>query len=104
MIQQLFRKADTLQSEVLIESAYFVTQDKAFESVKKLTERGVRVRVLTNSLASNDVVAAHAGHAKRRKQLIENGMDLYELRPDAGAVRQRFMSGFIMILPVEHQL
>jgi phosphatidylserine/phosphatidylglycerophosphate/cardiolipin synthase-like enzyme len=43
MIQQLFRKADTLQSEVLIESAYFVTQDKAFEEVKKLTERGVRV-------------------------------------------------------------
>lgn len=93
MIQQLFRKADTLQSEVLIESAYFVTQDKAFESVKKLTERGVRVRVLTNSLASNDVVAAHAGHAKRRKQLIENGMELYELRPDAGAVKQRVISG-----------
>ena len=93
MIQQLFRKADTLQSEVLIESAYFVTQDKAFEAVKKLTERGVRVRVLTNSLASNDVVAAHAGHAKRRKQLIENGMELYELRPDAGAVRQRVIAG-----------
>jgi putative cardiolipin synthase len=93
MIQNLFRKADTLQSEVLIESAYFVTQDKAFEAVKKLTERGVRVRVLTNSLASNDVVAAHAGHAKRRKQLIENGMELYELRPDAGAVRQRVVSG-----------
>ena len=93
MIQQLFRKADTLQSELLIESAYFVTQDKAFEAVKKLTERGVRVRVLTNSLASNDVVAAHAGHAKRRKQLIENGMELYELRPDAGAVRQRVISG-----------
>ena len=93
MIQQLFRKADALQREVLIESAYFVTQDKAFESVKKLTERGVRVRVLTNSLASNDVVAAHAGHAKRRKQLIENGMELYELRPDAGAVRQRVIAG-----------
>jgi putative cardiolipin synthase len=93
MIQELFRKADTLQSELLMESAYFVTQDKAFQGVKKLTERGVRVRVLTNSLASNDVVAAHAGHAKRRKQLIENGMELYELRPDAGAVKQRVITG-----------
>jgi putative cardiolipin synthase len=93
MIQSLFRKADTLQSEVLIESAYFVTQDKAFEVVKKLSERGVRVRVLTNSLASNDVVAAHAGHAKRRDKLIANGMELYELRPDAGAVKQRVIAG-----------
>ena len=76
MIQRLFSKSDTLQSELLMEAAYFVTQDKAFEAVKKLTERGVRVRVLTNSLASNDVVAAHAGHAKRRKQLIENGLEL----------------------------
>jgi putative cardiolipin synthase len=74
MVKRFFRKADTLHSEILIESAYFVTQDKAFEAVKKLTERGVRVRVPTNSLATNDVVAAHAGHAKRRKQLIENGM------------------------------
>ena len=93
MIQRLFRKADTLQSEILMESAYFVTQDKAVDAVKKLTERGVRVRVLTNSLASNDVVAAHAGHAKRRKQLVESGMELYELRPDAGAIKQRVISG-----------
>ena len=93
IIQDLFRKAETLQHEILIESAYFVTQDKAFEAVRKLTERGVRVRVLTNSLASNDVVAAHAGHAKRREKLIANGMELYELRPDAGAVRQRIAVG-----------
>lgn len=93
MIQGLFQKAETLQHEILIESAYFVTQDKAFEAVRKLTERGVRVRLLTNSLASNDVVAAHAGHAKRRQKLIANGMELYELRPDAGAVRQRVAVG-----------
>ncbi len=93
MIQGLFRKAETLQHEILIESAYFVTQDKAFKAVKQLTERGIRVRVLTNSLASNDVVAAHAGHAKRREKLIANGMELYELRPDAGAVRQRVAVG-----------
>jgi len=42
MIQRLFRKVDTLQSEILMESAYFVTQDKAVDSVKKMTERGVR--------------------------------------------------------------
>ena len=93
MIQRLFKKVETLQSEILMESAYFVTQDKAVDSVKRMTERGVRVRVLTNSLASNDVVAAHAGHAKRRKQLVESGMELYELRPDAGAIKQKVIAG-----------
>ncbi len=93
MIQAFYRKMETLQRELLIESAYFVTQDRGIEDMKKLTERGVRVRVLTNSLASNDVVAAHAGHAKRREQLIANGMELYELRPDAGAIKQRVFSG-----------
>ena len=93
MVQALFRKVHTLEHELLIESAYFVTRDKAVEVVRGLTERGVRVRVLTNSLASNDVVAAHAGHAKRRKALIANGLELYELRPDAGAVKQRVFTG-----------
>lgn len=91
--QALYNKMATLQSELLIESAYFVTRDKAVEVVKDLTERGVRIRVLTNSLASNDVIAAHAGHAKRREDLIANGLELYELRPDAGAVKQRVLSG-----------
>jgi len=89
MIQSLFRKADSLHTELLIESAYFVTQDKSVKAVRKLTDRGVRVRVLTNSLASNDVVAAHAGHAKRRTELLESGLELYELRSDAGVVKQR---------------
>ena len=88
-----FKKVETLQDELLIESAYFVTRDKGIEVVRQLNERGVRVRILTNSLASNDVVAAHAGHAKRREDLIANGAELYELRPDAGAVRQRVFAG-----------
>ncbi len=48
---------------------------------------------MTNSLASNDVIAAHAGHAKRRKELIENGVELYEMRPDAGTIMNTNISG-----------
>jgi putative cardiolipin synthase len=88
MAQALFRKVDTLQTELLMESAYFVMPELGMDKVVELVGRNVRVRVLTNSLASNDVIAAHAGHAKRRKQLVESGVELYELRPDAGAVRQ----------------
>ena len=46
----------------------------------KLAQRGVEVQVLTNSLESNDVVAVHAGYAKRRKKLLHGGVKLYELK------------------------
>ena len=60
---------------------------QAQATVKALNERNVRVRVLTNSLASNDMLAAHSGYAKTRRQLLKNGMELYELRPDTDAFR-----------------
>ena len=44
-------------------------------------------RVLTNSLASNDMLPAHAGYAKTRRRLLENGMELY------GYVREPAPSG-----------
>ena len=93
MLMQLRRKLDSLQEELLIESAYFVMQDRAIETLRGLNERGVRVRVMTNSLASNDVVAAHAGHAKRREELLETGVELYEMRPDAGVIQKKVISG-----------
>jgi putative cardiolipin synthase len=81
--EAIYRKLETLDEELLVESAYFVARERRIQMVKKLVEKGVRVRILTNSLASTDVVAAHGGYASGRKQLIENGAELYELRPDA---------------------
>ena len=76
-----------LKEELLVESPYFVLPAKAQAAVKALRQRNVRVRVLTNSLASNDVLPAHSGYAKTRRRLLENGMELYELRPDSDAFR-----------------
>ena len=76
-----------LHEELLVESPYFVLPAGAQETVRALQERNVRVRVLTNSLASNDMLPAHSGYAKTRKRLLENGMELYELRPDTEAFR-----------------
>jgi cardiolipin synthase C len=72
---------------LLVESPYFVLPARAQATVKSLHERNVRVRVLTNSLASNDMLPAHSGYAKTRRRLLENGMELYELRPDTDAFR-----------------
>ena len=76
-----------LKEELLVESPYFVLPAGAQATVKSLHQRNVRVRVLTNSLASNDMMPAHSGYAKTRRPLLENGMELYELRPDTDAFR-----------------
>jgi putative cardiolipin synthase len=76
-----------LKEELLVESPYFVLPTGAQATVKALHGRNVRVRVLTNSLASNDMLPAHSGYAKTRRRLLENGMELYELRPDTDAFR-----------------
>jgi len=89
LITLFHKKLETLQSELLMEAAYFIASERGVEASRTMWERGVKVRVLTNSLASNDVLAAHAGYAKTRKELIENGVEIYELRPDASVVKQR---------------
>ena len=65
-------------------SPYFVPGNDGTEALVALAERGVRVRILTNSLASSDVAAVHAGYATRRADLLRAGVRLYELKPTAG--------------------
>jgi putative cardiolipin synthase len=89
-IGQRFRE---LEKEVLLETAYFVPRASGAAAAEQLRSRGVRIRVLTNSLASNDVLAAFAGYSKYREQLVAAGVELYELRPDAGPIRQRMFFG-----------
>lgn len=62
-----------------IVSPYFVPGDKAADALCKLAQDGVEVRILTNSLASNDVSAVHAGYSKYRRKLLQCGVQLFEL-------------------------
>jgi putative cardiolipin synthase len=78
------------QQEVLIENAYLVPRDHGVELIAALHARGVKVRVLTNSLASTDLVAVHSGYQKYRDDLLENGVEVYELRPDSTMDRLRW--------------
>jgi phosphatidylserine/phosphatidylglycerophosphate/cardiolipin synthase-like enzyme len=57
-------------------------------AVKSLTERGVKLRVLTNSLATTDAALVHVGYARYREALLALGVELHELRPRLGAPRQ----------------
>jgi putative cardiolipin synthase len=65
--------------ELIIFSPYFVPGKSGVAVLRRLCERGVRVRILTNSLASNDVAIVHSGYAKYRKDLLRAGVELYEM-------------------------
>ncbi len=66
-------------SELIIFSPYFIPGREGVENLRKLRQRGVRVRILTNSLASTDVSAVHAGYSKYRRYLLRDGVELYEI-------------------------
>lgn len=77
-IRALLRSAN---HEVLLISPYFVPGDEGVRLLTDLTRAGIQVRVLTNSLASTDVLAAHAGYARYRMPLLSGGVELYEMDP-----------------------
>jgi putative cardiolipin synthase len=88
MTEGFYRRIGRIESELLIEVPYFVVRERGMAAVRKLRDRGVRIRVLTNSLASNDVLVAHAGHAQERKELVAAGVELYELRSDPAVKKE----------------
>ncbi|MBB3896934.1 phospholipase D family protein [Roseococcus suduntuyensis] len=67
--------------EALLISPYFVPGRAGLALLRDLRARGVRVSVVTNSLAATDVVAVHGGYAKYRRALLDAGVTLFELKP-----------------------
>jgi putative cardiolipin synthase len=72
-----------LERELLIVSPYFIPGEAGVAWLRAQVKRGVRVTVLTNSLAATDVGAVHAGYSRYRESLLEAGVRLFELKPDA---------------------
>jgi phosphatidylserine/phosphatidylglycerophosphate/cardiolipin synthase-like enzyme len=82
VVDGLLDLMDSAKQDVLIVSPYFVPGTLMMDRFKRLKERGVRVRVLTNSLASNDAPAAHAGYERYRRDLLAMGVELHEMRAE----------------------
>ncbi len=83
------------KTSVLIVSPYFVPGERTMGQFADLRKRGVRVRVLTNSLASNDAPAAHVGYARYRKALLQMGVEIYEMRAEQEGTFRSFGSSTI---------
>ena len=71
----------TVKSELLVVSPYLVPADDGMRLLEELRARGVQVRVVTNSLASTDMPIVHAGYRHYRDRMLEDGIELYEVRP-----------------------
>jgi len=84
LLPQLIANAGPAQRALDLVSPYFVPGDDGTATLIALAQRGIKVRILTNSLASSDESAVHAGYAKRRLPLLRGGVELYELKPTAG--------------------
>ncbi|QPN30937.1 phosphatidylserine/phosphatidylglycerophosphate/cardiolipin synthase family protein [Diaphorobacter sp. JS3051] len=92
VVDGLLTLMDRTRRELLIISPYFVPGDDMKRAFARARQRGVRVRLLTNSLASNDAPIAHVGYARHRKDLLAMGVELYELRSEQAGLRSAFGS------------
>lgn len=81
VIARIAELVNDAQQEVLITSPYFVPHDAGVKALAGLTARGVKVKVLTNSLAATDAVAVQAGYSPYRDPLLRAGVELYEFKP-----------------------
>ena len=75
--------AEQSKQEILLESAYLVFDDGQLTEWQSLNDKGVEIKALTNSMASNDLVTNHSAYAGRRQEMLEHGIDLFELKPDS---------------------
>ena len=80
--EALAKLAASAQQRITIQSPYVVLSDKAIALFERLIERGVKVRISTNSLAATDNIQAFSGYRNQRTQLLKMGIELYEYRPD----------------------
>ena len=83
MITEMFAFLERAEDELLITNAYIIPGQPAIDLVRRLTDRGVKVRILTNSLASHDVPAVNSHYRDWRDDLINAGAELHEFRADA---------------------
>ncbi len=92
LIDGLLQLVSQARRDLLIVSPYFVPGPRMMAQLAAIRQKGVRIRVLTNSLASNDAPAAHVGYARYRPGLLAMGVELYEMRAEQKASLRVFGS------------
>ena len=92
MVGKLMQRAvaqatSSVQSELLMVTPYVIPGDEGMQLFLALRQRGVRVRILTNSLESSPVLVTQSGYMHYRLPLLAHGVELYEIRSLLGNTR-----------------
>jgi len=99
MVTILPEFSKSAKKELLINNAYLIPNEDMLAEARALVQKGVKIRIITNSLASQDVPAVNSHYGPWRKPILETGIELYEIRPDAAIKAQAdtppVVSGFI---------
>ncbi|MFW2440642.1 MAG: phospholipase D family protein [Arenicellales bacterium] len=74
------------EEEILIFTPYLIPRKRGIELVRELREKGIRITILTNSLATNNHTSVHSAYARYRKDLLDAGVELWEARADAAKI------------------
>ena len=74
------------EQEIIIFTPYFIPGKSGIAFLNKIRDKGVRIVVLTNSLASNNHTAVHSAYSSYRKDLLEMGVELWEARANAANI------------------
>ena len=86
LVTALAAVVDEAESEVVVITPYFIPGKNGVEFWRSITNKGVRVVVVTNSLASNNHTPVHSGYARYRRAMLDAGVEMYEVRVDASKV------------------
>ena len=86
---QLIKNA---QQSSEIQTPYLITTDEIHNLFREAIGRGVKIRILTNSLSSTDNLEAFSTYQSTRDELLQTGVQIFEFRPD-GERPKKIMEG-----------
>lgn len=89
---RLIELVQNAKKSIDIQSPYLITSELSRDLFAQAIKRGVKIRILTNSMASTDNLEAFAGYQSDRKKLLDTGVRIFEFKPDA-KVRAALMTG-----------
>ena len=90
LIDMLTTLAAPSHQELLLVSPYYIPVPGKLDALARLESEGVRVKILTASMAANNHTAAHSHYKKYRRRILDTGAELYEFRHDPGPeIRER---------------
>jgi cardiolipin synthase C len=96
--ESLISRVKNAEKYIDIQTPYLITTEESRKLFADAVRRGVRIRILTNSLASTDNLEAFSGYQRDRKKLLETGVQIFEFKPDA-ACRLKLMTGALQKNP-----